>query len=119
MLDRPQWVLADPTVHYGNQKKKSTGSSPLISKDNKMTYEYRIGDPPKGAWIPKENLEADAWYEGKCRNASYARWDGIRFHYLRHKFGEKFWEEIECPEDDRGFDVFFAFRKLDGKPEDL
>lgn len=73
-------------------------------------YTRRAGDPPN--WIPKDQLEVGARYRGKCRNASEADWNGEKFLYLRHKFGSSFIEEIECPEDDRGFDVFFAQEKL-------
>ena len=71
-----------------------------------MTYECRIGDPY--TWIPKENLIPFAYYKGKCRNAPIAMWDGKKFFYIRRKFIDTFVEEINCPEDDRGFDVFFA-----------
>lgn len=78
-------------------------------------YTYRSGDPPKDSWIKKENLVTGAWYKGRCRNADYAQWNGTQFVYLRHKFGFSFLEEIEHPEDDRGFDVFFPFAKADEK----
>lgn len=74
-------------------------------------YQRRAGDPK--TWIPKDQLEEGAWYEGKCRNASKAQWERGKFHYQRYKFGHWFHEEIECPEDDTGFDVFFAFKKID------
>jgi hypothetical protein len=75
-----------------------------------MTYQYRSGDPP--TWIPKEELVEGATYKGKCRNADTAVWKNGKFEYTRYKFGFTFLEEIECPEDDRGFDVFFAQEKL-------
>lgn len=71
-----------------------------------MSYVKKAGDPEK--WIPKEELIPFAYYKGKCRNAPIAWWDGKKFHYLRSKFGNIFAEEIECPENDRGYDVFFA-----------
>ena len=73
-------------------------------------YTKRVGDPDK--WIPKEELVEGARYVGKCRNATDALWNGKVFIYRRYKFGTSFMEEIECPEDDRGFDVFFAQEKL-------
>lgn len=33
--------------------------------------------------------------------------------YWCTKFGCIFAEEIECPEDDRGYDLFYALEKLD------
>lgn len=59
--------------------------------------------------IPKEELEVGKYYYGACRNATVARWDGIRFWYWREKFGQRFLEDIACPEDDTYFDVFRAY----------
>lgn len=78
-------------------------------------YKYRTGDPPN--WIPKDQLIEGAFYMGKCRNADEAQWKEGKFHYLRHKFGFNYMEEIECPEDDRGFDVFFP-QKVKGGSND-
>lgn len=75
--------------------------------------------------IAKKDLVDGAWYEGKCRHATLAQWDAkqIRpadpFHketrgvfvYTREKFGEKFPEIINHPEDDDGFDLFWPVRK--------
>lgn len=73
-------------------------------------YTKKAGDP--NTWIPKEQLEEGAWYKGKCRNNSVAWYVGGKFHYLRYKFGNVFAEELPCPEDDQGFDVFFAQEKI-------
>jgi hypothetical protein len=58
--------------------------------------------------IAKADLVHGAYYYGSCRNASVARWNGEteRFIYWRHKFGDRFAEEINHPEDDDGFDLF-------------
>ena len=60
--------------------------------------------------IPKHELVHGQWYLGACRNASMAVWNSAsqKFEYLRTKFGSTFWDEIEHPEDDRGYDLFFA-----------
>ena len=63
--------------------------------------------------IPKEQLIVGAYYKGRCRNASVARWDGKVFHHWRRKFGTKFVETIKCPEDDDKFDVFVAEELLE------
>ena len=78
-----------------------------------MPYSRRAGDPPEGSWLPKSALVAGTYYAGKCRNAQFAQWDGTKFVYVRHKFGFSFPEEIEHPEDDRGFDVFFPKRAVE------
>ena len=64
--------------------------------------------------IAKKDLEHGAYYQGRCRNSSLARWDANRqvFVYYRNKFGHEFLEEIKCPEDDTLFDVFVAESKL-------
>lgn len=74
-------------------------------------YSYKSGDPRE--WISISDLEEKQWYRGKCRNAQYAIWWQGKFHYLRHKFGTSFWEDINAPENDDGFDVFFAFKKAE------
>jgi hypothetical protein len=58
--------------------------------------------------IPKAELKHGAYYNGRCRNASIARWDQVDncFHYWRTKFGSTFLEGIRCPEDETDFDVF-------------
>lgn len=76
-------------------------------------YQRRAGDPKEGTWLPKDKLEVGAFYYGKCRNAGQAQWNGKVFIYKRTKFGDTFLEEIEHPEDDRGFDVFFPFEKIE------
>ena len=60
--------------------------------------------------IPKHELVHGQWYLGACRNAKQARWNAEKqkFEYLRTKFGSTFWDEIEHPEDDSGYDLFFA-----------
>ena len=62
--------------------------------------------------IKKEDLVVGAYYQGRCRNASIARWDGEVFLYWRSKFGNVFLEEIHCPEDDPHFDVFVAEERI-------
>ena len=71
--------------------------------------------------IPKKDLVHGAYYRGRCRNASVARWDGEqqRFVYWRTKFHFKFLETIECPEDEVHSDVFVAKELLPEPPEEI
>jgi hypothetical protein len=65
--------------------------------------------------IRKEELEHGAYYIGRCRNASIARWnalDGL-FRYHRYKFGKTFVDEIYCPEDEVIYDAFVTERLAD------
>lgn len=57
--------------------------------------------------IARADLAHGAYYTGRCRNATIARWnaeDG-QFYYWRYKFGW-FVDTISHPEDDKHFDVF-------------
>ena len=58
--------------------------------------------------VPKASFIDGAYYKGSCRNASIAKWDAKknRFVYVRTKFGARFIDEIECAEDDLGYDIF-------------
>ena len=64
--------------------------------------------------VQKKDLKDGAYYEGTCRNARVARWNAKlnRFFYTRSKFGSKFTEGINCPEDDNGFDLFFPYKEV-------
>ncbi len=63
--------------------------------------------------IPKEQLEVGATYEGTCRNASKATWNGTRFDYERCKFGTTYTDHINHFQDDDGYDVFVPIRKIE------
>ena len=63
--------------------------------------------------IPLIEMEMGAVYNGKCRNAVFACWNGEKFIHWRNKFGHKFIEEIHHPENDYHFDVFLPFWKID------
>ena len=62
--------------------------------------------------IPKDKLEVGATYEGTCRNADKAVWNGECFDYKRYKFGE--WEDAKINhfQDDNGFDLFVPIKKI-------
>lgn len=64
--------------------------------------------------IPKKELVAGKEYNGVCRNASKAVWNGEKFVYDRHKLGGKYTEKIDHFEDDKecGFDVFVPIEEL-------
>ena len=60
-------------------------------------------------YIPKNELKHGIYYKGRCRNARIARWNENenQFYYARYKFGDRFIETINHPEDDNGFDLFY------------
>lgn len=64
--------------------------------------------------IPKESLVDGAYYVGRCRNATIARWSASNnsFFHWRIKFEQVFIEEIKHPVDETYFDVFRVFRVL-------
>ena len=51
--------------------------------------------------IAKSDLIHGAYYSGRCRNASVARWNSTRqcFVHWRSKFGTNFLEDIKHPDD--------------------
>lgn len=71
--------------------------------------------------IPKAKLVHGAYYKGRCRNATEARWNGEqqRFYHWRHKFGFKLVETIHAPEDDQVFDVFVAEELIERPTEEI
>ncbi len=71
--------------------------------------------------IAKSELEHGAYYAGRCRNASVARWDADKQKFLhwRTKFNETFLEEICHPEDDTMFDVFVVESKIDSPVKEI
>lgn len=64
--------------------------------------------------LRKEQLEHGSIYLGHCRNAKIAVWDAEagNFIHRREKFGEIYPETIPATEDDLGFDVFVAVKKV-------
>lgn len=71
-------------------------------------------DSLAAACIPKRDLIHGAYYQGRCRNATVARWDGFkqRFYHWRTKFGSTYIEAIRHPEDEQVFDVFYPLKEL-------
>jgi hypothetical protein len=71
--------------------------------------------------IPKEQLKDGAYYEGRCRNATVARWNATeqQFYHWRVKFATRFIETIRCPEDEKNFDVFVVDREIETPPQEI
>lgn len=90
-----------------NQKFKT--GSPSQNYSEKW---YELNKQLNG-FIPQADLEDGEYYLGYCRNAEWSYWDGAKqkFYYIRSKFGNEFIEEIECMENDNGFDVFVPYEK--------
>jgi hypothetical protein len=73
-------------------------------------YDEKTGRPI----LPKTELVDGAYYIGRCRNATIARWSaahGCFFHW-RVKFDRIFVEDIKHPVDEDYFDVFRVVRLL-------
>lgn len=62
--------------------------------------------------IPKKELVIGKTYNGFCRNASKAVWNGKVFTYKRYKFGDTFDEDINHYEDDDGYDLFIPMELI-------
>ena len=59
--------------------------------------------------IAKKDLKHGAYYVGRCRNATTARWNAVEqlFYHLRTKFiNYTLIETINHPEDEQRFDTF-------------
>jgi hypothetical protein len=71
--------------------------------------------------IAKAELEHGAYYTGRCRNASLARWNAETqcFVHWRSKFGSRFTEEIKHPEDEQHFDVFVVEAKTENPEHEI
>jgi len=71
--------------------------------------------------IPLEEMERGVIYKGRCRNATHAYWNGIKFIHLRTKFGETFFEEIDHPEmePDPRVDIFVVEDNADETDPDV
>jgi hypothetical protein len=72
----------------------------FVLKENIMEDRYI----PK---IARQDLIHGAYYRGRCRNATEARWnaDEGQFYHWRYKFGWRV-DCIKHPEDEKNFDVF-------------
>ena len=64
--------------------------------------------------LPKTVLVDGAYYVGRCRNATIARWSRAlnRFFHWRVKFDRIYVEKIKHPVDEECFDVFRVVRAL-------
>lgn len=71
--------------------------------------------------IAKKDLIDGAYYEGECRNANVARWNGKQevFIHWRTKWGQKFLEEIKHPDDEKHYDVFIAKKLIQNPIEEI
>lgn len=71
-----------------------------------------MNQPPEH--IPLQDLKHGAYYRGRCRNATVARWNAENqiFVYWRTKFSFRFLEEIKPPELDDVYDVFYAVEEI-------
>lgn len=71
--------------------------------------------------IAKEELEHGAYYRGRCRNATLARWNDReeRFYHWRFKWGMTFLETIKHPEDEDRWDVFFPEEKVENPEKEI
>lgn len=71
--------------------------------------------------IPKSQLKHGAYYRGRCRNATVARWNGEdqKFYYWREKFGQTYVVSIRHIEDDNVFDAFNAFEEITNPAKEI
>lgn len=80
-----------------------------------------LRDVPGQDFVRKSDLVDGEYYYGHCRNAKCAKWVAARneFVYIRTKFGSRFSEGINHPEDDNGFDLFVPYFKCYPEKQEL
>lgn len=83
---------------------------PIVEKE--IYNNYIVPNLIRCGAIPKEKLVVGKCYEGSCRNASNAVWDGDKFTYGRTKFGYTYDEDINHFQDDDGFDLFVPLKEI-------
>ena len=83
-----------------------------IIKDPEKYREIVVSNLIRCGAIPKDSLVIGAEYEGACRNASTAVWNGKEFEYKRLKWGMWQNDTINHFEDDDGYDLFVPLKKL-------
>ncbi len=73
--------------------------------------------------LPKDQLRHGAYYKGRCRNATIARWhaDEQCFYHWREKFGRIYIETIKYPTDqsEPWWDVFDVVEELPNPKFDI
>lgn len=82
---------------------------PIVEKE--IYNDYIVPNLIRCGAIPKEKLIVGKCYEGSCRNASNAVWNGEKFTYRRTKFGHTYNEDINHFQDDDGFDLFVPLKE--------
>ena len=83
-----------------------------IMENNDYYQEIVVKNLIRCGAIPIDKLEIGARYEGTCRNASEAVWNGRRFEYKHYKFGDWMDARINHFQEDDGNDLFVPLRKL-------
>lgn len=83
---------------------------PIVEKE--IYNDYIVPNLIRCGAIPKEKLIVGKCYEGSCRNASNAVWNGEKFTYRRTKFGYTYNEDINHFQDDDGFDLFVPLKEV-------
>ena len=83
---------------------------PIVEKE--IYNDYIVPNLIRCGAIPKEKLIVGKCYEGSCRNASNAVWNGEKFTYGRTKFGYTYDEDINHFQDDDGFDLFVPLKEI-------
>ena len=85
----------------------------IIGRIRARTRDENTGRPT----LSKSLLKNGAYYKGRCRNATVARWNEAeqRFYHWREKFGNIFIETIKYPTDEEEpwWDVFFVVEELE------
>lgn len=87
---------------------------PSIPQDlTKNEHELIVKNLIRCGAIPKKDLIIGREYEGDCRNAGQAKWNGETFEYTRYKISGTFVDKINHFEDDNNYDLFIPMKLID------
>jgi hypothetical protein len=88
---------------------------PVNYADEQLEKAYAAGMLQKG------KLEDGRYYRGECRNASVARWCAELQAFVHWTFTMGLWQldRIHHPDDEKRYDVFLAFERIEPAADDV
>jgi hypothetical protein len=88
---------------------------PVNYTDAQLEKAYAAG------MMAKAKLEDGRYYRGECRNASIARWCAELQAFVHWTFTMGGWhlDLIHHPEDEKRYDVFLAFERIEPATDDV
>jgi hypothetical protein len=81
----------------------------------------QLGKAYAAGMLRKTKLEDGRYYRGECRNASVARWCAELQAFVHWTFTMGGWhlDLIHHPDDEKRYDVFLAFERVEPSADDV